>query len=106
MTPPGSYEATLVNERFNYHGTKTLNVRPGEVTAYTVPLPTASVHILAPEGADITVDGASKGKAPLADLSLPLGTHEITATLPDAGGQRSATIAVRYGELNQARLEF
>ena len=31
----------------------------------------------------------------LADLSLPLGTHEITATLPDAGGQRSATIAVR-----------
>jgi hypothetical protein len=61
---------------------------------------------VAPEGADITVDGTSKGKAPLADLSLPLGTHEITAALPNGGGQRSATVAVRHGDVNQAKLEF
>jgi hypothetical protein len=106
MTPPGSYEVTLVNERFNYHGAKTLGVRPGEVTAYTVALPSAAVHIIAPEGADITVDGESAGKAPLADVSLALGTHEITAALPDGGGRRSATIGVRYGEVTEARIEF
>ena len=104
MTAPGSYEVTLVNEQFNYHGSKTLEVRPGEVTAYTVPLPTAAVRFIAPEGADISVDGAAAGKAPMADGALPLGTHEISATLPDLS-QRSVTVAVRYGETTEARLE-
>jgi hypothetical protein len=104
MTPPGTYEVAMVNDQFNYHGSKTLEVRPGEVTAYTVVLPSAPVHILAPEGADITVDGSSAGRAPVGDLLLPLGTHEVTATTPDAG-KRGVTIAVRYGETTQAKVE-
>ena len=105
LTPPGSYEVSLVNDRFNYHGTKTLEVRPGEVTAYTVSLPSATVRFVAPEGAEITVDGESAGKTPHTDVSMPIGTHEITATLPDAG-KRTATIAVRYGEITEARFDF
>jgi len=78
--------------------------KPGEVTAYTVNVPSAPVHVLAPEGADITVDGNAAGKAPLAELSLPLGTHEVTATLP-GGSKRGVTIAVRFGGANEARID-
>ena len=104
MTPPGTYEVSLVNEQFNFHGSKTLTVKPGEVTAYTVNVPSAPVHVVAPEGADITVDGNAAGKAPLAELSLPLGTHEVTATLP-GGSKRGVTIAVRFGGANEARID-
>jgi hypothetical protein len=104
MTPPGTYEVSLVNEQFNFHGSKTLTVKPGEVTAYTVTVPSAPVHVVAPEGADITVDGKAAGKAPLAELSLPLGTHEVTATLP-GGSKRGMTIAVRFGGANEARID-
>jgi PEGA domain len=105
MTAPGTYRVDLVNARFNYHVTETLDVRPGEVTAHTVSIPTAAVHVTAPDGADISVDGQPAGKAPLADLTIPIGTHAITATHPDRGA-RTTTLAVRFDEINNARLEF
>jgi hypothetical protein len=105
MTAPGSYTVQLASERFTYHATETLEVRPGEVTAYTVSIPSAAVHVDAPDGAEIKVDGNAAGRTPAADLSIPIGTHEITLTHPDLG-ERTATITVRYGETTQAKLEF
>jgi hypothetical protein len=106
LTAPGVYRVELTNQRLNYHHMVLLEVRPGEVTAHTVTVPTAAVHIVAPDGADITVDGEPAGKAPLAaDVSLPIGTHAIVATHAELG-QRTASIAVRDGEVTEAKLNF
>ena len=43
MIQPGRHEIELVNERLHFRAAHVLDVEPGAVTAYTVPLPTGVV---------------------------------------------------------------
>lgn len=106
MVAPGSYRVDMVNARFNFRRTETLLVKPGEVTAHTVSLPTGTLKISAPDGADVSVDGQPIGKAPFSEL-LPLvvGTHEIRATHPDLGERRTA-VDVKFEETAEATLSL
>ena len=65
----------------------------------------------APEGAEVTVDGIDRGKAPLAPLRLSAGTHAIRVTkegsLPfeqriDLVGRQAAEVHARLAALTQA----
>jgi hypothetical protein len=95
LLAPGVHEVTLVNEHYNYRETKTFEIQPGVATPYTVSLPTGTVQVNAPEGAEVWVEGESVGRAPLNDLQVPIGTREIVARHPDIGERRS-TVEVRY----------
>src|SRR5581483_2069248 len=93
MAAPGTYKVTFKNDRYNFTSTETLEVKPGEVTAHTVTLPTSTIKVLARDGAEIKVDGEAKGKAPLGELSVAIGTHEVTAS--GEGGDKRTTIDLK-----------
>lgn len=105
MIAPGRYEVELINQRLNYRETKTLEVKPGEITAYDVSPPMGVVRVVAPDGVEIRVDGEPAGQTPIGDLSVPIGVREIVATHPERG-ERRQTVEVRYGEPADVRLEF
>ena len=106
MIAPGTYQVEMVNARYNFRKHETLVVKPGEVTAHTVSLPTGTLKISVPDGTDVSVDGQPIGKAPFAEL-LPLvvGTHEITASHPDHGERRTA-VDVKFEQTTEAKLPF
>jgi PEGA domain-containing protein len=96
----------LSNTRFNVRRTERLTVKPGQVTAHTVSLPTGTLRLNVPDGTQVTVDGHSIGRAPFSEL-LPLvvGTHEISATHPDLG-ERRAAVDIRFEQTTDANLNF
>jgi hypothetical protein len=63
------------------------------------------VHLTAPDGVDIRVDGEPAGQTPIGELSVPIGVREIVATHPELG-ERRQTVEVRYGEPAEVRLSF
>ena len=104
MTTPGKHVVGFLNERFNYRSTETLDVRPGETTAHTLTLPTGTVRVMAPEGAEIKVDGAS-ADGTSEGISVSIGSHEISATHPTLG-ERRASVDVRQGTPAEVTLQF
>ena len=82
-----------------------LDVRPGETTAHTLTLPTGTLRVTVPEGADVKVDGASASGSPSEGLSVSIGSHEITATHPTLG-ERRASVDVRQGAPAEVTLQF
>ena len=106
MVAPGTYRVQITNARFNFRRTETLTVKPGEVTAHTVSLPTGALKISVPDGTEVRVDGQSIGKAPFAEtLPLVVGTHELRATHPVLGDRRTA-VDVKFQETTEATLSF
>jgi len=94
-----------MNEQFNYRVTERLDVRPGETTAHTVQLPMGTVRVTAPAGAAIFVDGKPVAGTPSEGLSVPIGSHEISARHPDLG-ERRMSVDVRHGGLTEVILRF
>ncbi len=64
---------------------QTVALMPGQKTSIRLPLEPLLGLVLvqsAPVGADITMDGAFRGKAPLLIPDFPLGTHRLRLSLP------------------------
>jgi hypothetical protein len=106
MLAPGTYQIHMANNRYKFARNESLTIRPGEVTAHTVSLPTGTLRITVPDGTVVSVDGQSIGKSPFSEL-LPLvvGTHEIRAVHPERGERRTA-VDVRFQETTEAMLPF
>jgi hypothetical protein len=101
---PGTYNVDLVSDRFNYHETKSIKIEPGQVVSYSVKLPVTPVHLDAPEGMEISIDGQSAGTMPIQDLTVPIGTHEISGRGSD-GAERRRSIEAKSGEPTEVTLK-
>src|SRR4030095_1070796 len=93
---PGRYRIELVNSEFNYHGQIVVTVRPGQVTARTVTLPTGLFHVNTDPGAEVWIEGERVGIAPLGPVATPIGTREVIVRHPQLGEHRAAAL-VRVG---------
>jgi hypothetical protein len=105
MISPGKHVVEFISERFNYRATETLQVTPGETTAHTLSLPTGTVRVIAPDGAEIKVDGVAAAGTPAEGLPVTIGAHEISATHPTLG-ERRASVDVRHGDPTDVILQF
>ncbi len=105
MTTPGEHVVEFINEQFNFRAVETFSLRPGETVAHTVVLPTGTVRVVVPEGAEVKVDGQPPAGNPTEGLSLVIGAHEISATHPQFG-ERRAAIDVTQGGLTEVNLQF
>ena len=105
MATPGKHVVEFISERFNYRASESLDVRPGETTPYTLTMPMGNVRVTVPEGAEIKVDGVAASGAPGEGLSVPIGSHEISATHPSLG-ERRASVDVRHGGPTDVTLQF
>ena len=96
----GTHALDLVNDLLGFRTTKTINVKAGQMTALTVPVPDGRVSINAVPWADVMIDGAPAGQTPIANLALKIGQHEVVFRHPQLGEQRQ-TITVKTDGLTR-----
>ena len=82
MMEPGRHELKLVSDRLGFRTTHVLEVEPGGVTAYTVPLPTGTVRFEGADGAEVWIEGERVGVTPLGTVRVPIGAREVRMRFP------------------------
>ncbi|MCU0251564.1 MAG: PEGA domain-containing protein [Vicinamibacterales bacterium] len=95
LSAPGPHTIELVSRSMGFRETLQVDIKPGEVAAVTVQLPPVTIEIVAPEEAEILVDGQSVGQAPLGPLKVAVGTREIVMRHPTLG-ERRQVVTVTY----------
>jgi hypothetical protein len=104
LTKPGEHTLELVGGQIGFRETRKVDVKPGEVAALTIQLPTAMLEVLAPADAEILIDGQLVGMAPLAPVAVAAGTREVTMRHPTLGEQRQTT-TITYRTPNRVVFE-
>ena len=91
---PGSHNLTLINSDCEIRQPISVTVSSNETTQTAVSLPTGSISISALPWAQTWIDGVPVGTTPLANLSVPVGVHEIVWQHPTMG-ERRQTVTVK-----------
>ncbi|MCL4814080.1 MAG: PEGA domain-containing protein, partial [Vicinamibacteraceae bacterium] len=91
LLSPGSHTIELVNRRLGYRETRSIVIEPGKPATVSV-APEGSVEIEAPDGTEVFVDGEPAGTTPLAQVSVGLGTRDITLRHPTQGERRTTVV--------------
>jgi len=95
VTSAGRHEFELVNSALGYRSKQVFNIKAGEILSVPIRQPEGQVSINAVPWADIWIDGTHVGETPLANLSLPIGQHEVSFRHPSLAEQRRTTV-IRY----------
>jgi hypothetical protein len=95
VAPPGRHEFELVNSSLGYRSRQVFNVKAGEITSLNLARPEGRISINAVPWADVWIDRVHVGETPLANLSIPIGQHEVSFRHPSFGEQKRTAI-VRY----------
>jgi hypothetical protein len=88
MLPAGTQNVVLANTAYEYREVVAVTMTAGVVTRANVSLPTGYLSLNALPWAEVWVDGNAVGTTPLADLSLPIGAHEVLYRHPILGDRR------------------
>jgi hypothetical protein len=89
----GTHTLEFVNEGLGYRTRQTVSVKAGQLAAVKLTLPQGRININATPWANVWIDGNAAGETPIANLTLPIGTHEIVFRHPQLGEQRqTATV--------------
>lgn len=93
MMPAGRHQLDLVNTALQFRTTVNVNIEGGRVASPTVAIPEGTLSVNALPWADVTIDGRAIGTTPLANIRVPIGSHEIVWRHPELG-ERRQTVAV------------
>jgi hypothetical protein len=105
FTTPGVHEIELINNTFGYRSRQTVRVAAGRVMSLDVRPPNGTLSINAQPWAQVFIDGRAVGDTPLANLSLPLGEHDVVFRHPQLGERRQKAI-VQAGTLTRVSVSF
>jgi hypothetical protein len=100
VTTAGVHNLELVNSALGYRSRQTVEIRAGQIVPLTVRPPDGRLSINALPWAQVWIDGNPVGETPLANLSVPVGEHEITFRHPQFGERRETTV-VQSGTLTR-----
>jgi serine/threonine-protein kinase len=101
----GSQTVLLINEALGFRLPQTVTVKGGQMTSLNISVPSGRVSINAVPWAEVLIDGTPAGQTPLANLSLPIGTHEVVFRHPQFG-ERKQTITVKADGLTRVSQSF
>jgi hypothetical protein len=102
---PGVHQIELINNAFGYRAKQTVRVTAGRVVPLEVNPPNGTISINAQPWAQVFIDGRAVGDTPLANLSVPLGEHEVVFRHPQLGERRQKAI-VQAGTLTRVSMSF
>ncbi len=105
VTTAGTHELDLVNVALGYRSRQTVTIRAGMITPLTLAVPMGRININAQPWAQVLVDDVPLGETPLANVSVPLGQHQITFRHPQLG-ERRETIVVRADTIARVSTSF
>jgi PEGA domain len=101
----GRHRVDLVNESLGFRSTHAVVVGPGQTARLAVESPLGTLSVNAQPWAEVLIGGRSYGETPLANISLPLGVHEVTLRHPSLG-ERLQPVTIRLGAPNRVSLDL
>jgi hypothetical protein len=101
----GTHQLDLVNTVLGFRTRMPVTFRPGAIGSVNVTIPPGRLSVNAQPWAEVFLDSKQVGETPLANLSVPLGEHEIVFRHPNLG-ERRQTITVRADQLARASATF
>lgn len=101
----GRHTFDLVNEALRFRSQHTVVVGPGRTASLAVEVPRGALSVNAQPWAEVVIGGRSYGETPLANISLPLGAHEVTLRHPTLG-ERREPVTVRLGAPNRVSVDL
>ena len=90
----GTHQLELINTALGVNLRRPVTFRAGQITNVEVTLPPGRVSINAQPWAEVFISGRLVGETPLANLSVPVGEHEVLFRHPELG-ERRQRITVR-----------
>jgi hypothetical protein len=96
MMPTGRHELELVNSALQFRSPLAVTIEAGKVVTPTVAIPEGKLSVNAIPWAEVFIDGHNVGTTPLANLAVPIGTHEVVWRHPQLGERRQpVTVAAQ-----------
>ena len=92
MLPVGRHELALSNAAVGFQTTLSVDIQPGKALSTSVNVPNGSLSINALPWANVLLDGRAIGTTPLANLDVPLGSHEVVWRHPQFGERRQTVL--------------
>jgi hypothetical protein len=105
MLPAGRHDLELRSEAVGFRTNISVSVAPGQTANAAVSVPNGTMSINALPWADVFVDGRPAGTTPLANLSVPIGSHEVVWRHPQLG-ERRRTILVTASAPTRVGVDF
>ncbi len=102
---PGTHTFTLVSPELGFDAQETVVVSAGQPTRHVVEQHSAPLSVNARPWAEVFISGRSFGETPLANISLPIGTYQVTLRHPTLG-EREVAVTVRYGTANRLAVDM
>jgi hypothetical protein len=92
--PAGVHHLELVNSSLGFRTSTSVQVVAGATANTMVTTPTGLLSVNALPWADVVIDGQPAGTTPLANITLPIGSHQIVLTHPRFGERRETVVVV------------
>lgn len=105
MLPAGTHNLSLSNVGLEFQTPLSVRIEAGKTLTRPVSLPTGLLSINAVPWANVSVDGAEIGTTPLANVPLPIGTHEVVWRHPQFG-ERRRSIAITARTPTRIGMDF
>jgi hypothetical protein len=93
MMPAGEHELELSNAALGFRATRKFNVAADQTTTLRIEVPNGTLSVNAQPWAEVWMGGERIGQTPLANISRPIGTHEVILRHPQLG-ERKATVTI------------
>jgi hypothetical protein len=90
----GTHQLDLVNSALGFSVRRAVTFRAGQIANLDIAIPQGRVSVNAQPWAEVLIDSKPVGETPLANLSVPLGEHEVLFRHPELG-ERRQRITVR-----------
>jgi hypothetical protein len=96
IVPAGTHELDFVNTALGYQTHRRILIEPGKTSDLRIEA-RAPLNVNARPWADVIVDGTPMGTTPIANISLPLGPHQVVFRHPDLGERRQEVVITLQG---------
>jgi serine/threonine-protein kinase len=93
MLPAGRHDLEVANTALEFRAPVRVDIQPGRTLTVPVAIPNGSLSISALPWAEVLIDKRPAGTTPLGNMTVPIGTHEITWRHPQLG-ERTRTVSV------------
>jgi hypothetical protein len=91
--PAGRHVLDLASSAFRLRREITVDVPAGRSVRVSVPIPSGTISVNALPWAEVFIDGRSVGTTPLANIAVPVGSHDVVWRHPELG-ERRQTVTV------------
>jgi hypothetical protein len=105
MLPAGPHDIVLINRSLQYHEARKIVVAAGAMTSVQVDAPAGNLNANARPWAEVTIGGKSVGQTPIANLSVPIGTHDVVFRHPQLG-ERHERVTVTLNGPNRISVDL